>query len=455
MRKRLRKSPRRRGENLLVLTLVFLGILVAVNYLAYRNPKKWDLTANQSRTLAPETLEVLAALPEKVEAIAFFTAYTDMSAAEALLLDFKANGNFDYQFIDPDLNPVAAREVGITGDGKVLLAMGDLQEIVPVASEQELLQGLLRLLNSGERTVYFLTGHGEYDLAATSERSASRVLETLSEKNYTVLPLNLLAENAIPDNALPIVVFGATEPFTENEIALLDEYLANGGSLVVLADATPISGLAAKDDTLAAYLNERWRVLLDDNFIVDPSVTPSTNAVSYQYAAHPITAKLNNLAVLMPFARSLSLTDDETLTQTELVTSIERAWGETDFSALNVDGASPEFEIGADKPGPLVMAMAVEDAESGARLAVFGNALFASDENFDAYGNGDLLINAIDWAVEQENLISLMPREHVERTFVPPSSGQLIVILITSICLLPGMMIVGGFVAWRNRKRSG
>ena len=455
MKKRLRKSPRRQGENLLMLTLAFLGVLVAVNYLAYRNPHKWDLTANQSRTLAPETLDVLAALPEKVEAIAFFTAYTDMSAAESLLLDFKANGNFDYQFVDPDLNPVAAREAGITGDGKVLLTMGDLQEIVPVASEQEMLRGLLRLLNPGERTVYFLTGHGEYDLDATSERSASRVLETLSEKNYTVLPLSLLAENAIPNDALTLVVFGATEPFAANEIALLDTYLSNGGSLVVLADATPISGLDVDDDALSAYLNTRWGVLPDDNFIVDPSVTPSTNAVSYQYAVHPITAKLNNLTVLMPFARSLSITENENLIQTEIVTSIERAWGETDFSALNVDGASPEFEIGADKPGPLVMAASVEDTESGVRLVVFGNALFASDENFDAYGNGDLLVNAIDWAAENENLISLTPREYVERTFIPPSNAQLVVILVGSIILLPGMMVVGGFVAWRNRKRLG
>ncbi len=445
----------RYGSNLAVLTLAFLGILISLNYLAYKNPQQWDLTANQSRTLAPETLDVLAALPDKVEATAFFTAYTDMSAAEALLLDFKANGNFDYQFVDPDLNPVAAREAGITGDGKILLTMGDLQEIVPYASEQELLRGLLRLLNPGERTIYFLTGHGEYELDAASERSASRVLETLSEKNYNVLPLNLLAENAIPDDALTLVVFGASEPFTENEIALLDKYLTSGGSLLILAEPTPISGLAAEDDTLAAYLAERWRVLLDDNLMIDPSTTPPSNAVSYSYAAHPITEKMNNLVVYFPFARGLSITADESLVQTELVLTIERAWGETDFSALEAEGNPVAFDIGEDTPGPLVMAVAVEDEANDARVVIFGNALFASDEAFDAYGNGDLFINAVDWVAEQENLISLTPRPPVERIFSAPNDFQLIIILISSICLLPGMMIVGGFLAWRNRKRLG
>ena len=447
----------RYGSNLAVLTLAFLGILISLNYLAYKNPQKWDITTDKSRTLADETIEVLTALPEKVEATAFFTAYTDMSAAEELLLDFKSssNGNFDYQFVDPDLNPVVAREAGITGDGKILLTMGDRQEIVPFASEQELLRGLLRLLNPGERTLYFLTGHGEYELNTASERSASRVLETLSEKNYTVLPLNLLAENAIPNDALTIIIFGATEPLTDNEIALLDDFLANGGSLVVLTDPTPISDLADKDDSLTAYLAEKWGVLFEDNLIIDPSVNPPSNAVSYSYAAHPITEKLNNLAVYMPFARSLSITEDSAFVHTELAITIERSWGETDFSALDADGDPVEFEIGEDKPGPLAMAVSVEDVERGARLVVFGNATFAGDETFDAYGNGDLFVNAVDWAAEQESLISLTPRQQVERTFIPPSQGQLVVILISSICLLPGMMIVGGFVAWRNRKRLG
>lgn len=446
----------RYGSNLAVLSLAFFGILVAINYLAFKNPQSWDLTANQSRTLATETLDVLAALPEKVEATAFFSAYTDMSSAEQLLLDFKSNSDhFDYQFVDPDLNPVAAREAGITGDGKILLTMGDKQEVVPYASEQEVVRGLLRLLNPGERVIYFLTGHGEYELDATSERSASRVLDTLEGKNYSVLPLNLLAENTIPDDALVLIIFGATEPFANNEIVLLDEYLTSGGSLLVVADPSPISGLAGEEDSLSAYLAERWRVILDDNFIIDPSVNPPTNAVSYSYATHPITDKMNNLVVYFPFARSLSITADENLVQTELVMTIERAWGETDFSALETDAAPVAFDADVDKPGPLVMAAAVEDVSSGARLVIFGNAAFVSDTDFDAYGNGDLFINTVDWAAEQEKLISLTPRQQVERTFIPPNDLQLIVILASSICLLPGMMIVGGFVAWRNRKRLG
>jgi len=447
----------RYGSNLLILTLAFLGILITINYLVYKNPQSWDLTAEQSHTLAPETLGTLEALPAKVEAIAFFSAYTPMDSAESLLRDFKTNsdGKFDYQFVDPDLNPVAAQEAGITGDGKILLKMDERQEIVPVASEQELLRGMLRLINPDERAVYFIKGHGEYDSEIQGERGATRVLSTLYGKNYTVQPLNLRAENAIPDDALALIVMGATDPFTDNEITLLDDYLTESGGLIVLADPTAISELGAKDDSLAAYLAEDWGISLDDNIIVDPSSSPPSDAVAYSYAAHPITQKMNNVIAYFPFARSIQLVEREEITQTALVTTIDRAWGETDFSALDADGAPVAFDEEADLPGPLTIAASAEDASTQGRVVVFGNAYFASNDAFDAYGNGDLLINAIDWAAEQEELLNLTPKPEVDRIFLAPNDLQLITILLGAVCLLPGMMVVGGFVAWRNRKKRG
>ncbi|MBT3713567.1 MAG: GldG family protein, partial [Anaerolineae bacterium] len=263
-------------------------------------------------------MAILAALPEKVEAIAFFSAYTPMDAADQLLLDFKANSNgkFDYQFVDPDLNPVEVREAGITGDGKILLQMREKQEIIPVASEQELLRGMLRLINPDERAVYFLTGHGEYDSEIQGERAVTRAIETLYGKNYIVQPLNLLAENAIPDDALTIVIVGATNPLSADEIALFDSYLADGGGLVALVDPTPLSELGNEEDTLVAYLAESWGVLLDDNLIVDPSSNPPSDAVAYSYAEHPITQKMNNVAAYFPFARSMQFVENKNLTQT-------------------------------------------------------------------------------------------------------------------------------------------
>ena len=55
----------------IVSIIVFLGILVAVNYLGTRQSKRWDLTANQVYSLSDQTIKILKELKESKELIVF------------------------------------------------------------------------------------------------------------------------------------------------------------------------------------------------------------------------------------------------------------------------------------------------------------------------------------------------------------------------------------------------
>jgi ABC-type uncharacterized transport system involved in gliding motility auxiliary subunit len=102
------------------------------------------------------------------------------------------------------------------------------------------------------------------------------------------------------------------------------------------------------------------------------------------------------------------------------------------------------------------MAAVAENANTSARVVVFGNSLFASDQIFDAYGNGNLFINSVDWAAEQDDLIDLTPGSTpTERTFTPPNNVQWIVILLGNICLIPGLIVLAGITTWLARRRRG
>jgi ABC-type uncharacterized transport system involved in gliding motility auxiliary subunit len=225
----------RYGSNALVMTIAFLGILIVGNVLAYQNPVPIaDLTEDKTNTLSPELSSALDTLSEKVTATAFFSQNSPTDSADKLLSNIKANSNgkFDYTFVNPDRDPQAALNAGITGDGKIQLKMGEHSEIVAFASETEILKGILRLLNPGNNVVYFLTGHGERDIEQPGEASMTRAKATLESKNYTVKTLNLIAENQIPEDATVIVIAGPIQPVTEDEVKLLSDYLANGGSSI-------------------------------------------------------------------------------------------------------------------------------------------------------------------------------------------------------------------------------
>src|SRR5687768_10563908 len=61
----------RYGTISIVTIVVALGIVVAVNYLANRQNKRWDLTENQAYSLSDQTLKILQGLEENVHFTVF------------------------------------------------------------------------------------------------------------------------------------------------------------------------------------------------------------------------------------------------------------------------------------------------------------------------------------------------------------------------------------------------
>lgn len=446
------------GSNSAILFIAFVGILVAVNMLAEQYPKRWDVTEDKQHTLAPETIQALQTMPEPVYATAFYSIRLNTQSATELLDDYKANsnGNFDFQFLDPDSNPLLVNQLGVTGDGKILLQMGEQKEIVTFASERELTNGLVRLLNPDKPVVYFLTGEGEHDTENTGEGAYTRVRQVLESKNYVVKTLNLQAENAIPEDARLLIVAGPLVPLTENSVSLAKEYLDNGGALMVLANPIPLTEYGEKPDLLAEYLSSDWGITLNNDIIVDTN-SPSSPffAVGAQYALHPITDKMQGVAAIFPYSRSLTVDMEKTeVFPTPLVFTIDQSWGETDFSSLE-SNQDLVYDEGKDMIGPMVLAAAAEDALGEKRVVVFGSSSFAQDENFDYSGNGDMFINAVDWATEQESLIGITEGEPTTRTFTPPASLQFILTIVSVICIIPLAIMAAGIYAWVLRRRRG
>jgi ABC-type uncharacterized transport system involved in gliding motility auxiliary subunit len=448
----------RYGSNAIILLLAFLGILLVVNILVFTYPgQPLDLTENKTHTLAQETLDTLSALPESVHATAFFTSNYSSDTASQLLQNYRtySDEKFTYEFVDPDQNPLVAQSAGVSGDGKIFLQMGSRHEIVSYASEEALTSALVRLMNPGERTVYFLTGHGEHDVTASGDTAYAKVKAALEAKNYAVKTINLLATNKIPSDARAIIIAGALDPLTDGEITLLKDYTTIGGSLIVLAEPVPLTNFGSNPDPMAAYLSTQWGVTLNNDIVIDTnSGTQPLFAVASQYGNHAITKSIVGRASFFPAARSLTLSTGVLTTPSALITTIEAAWGETDFASMEA-GGNVEFNSGVDNPGPITLAAAAEDSKMGSRLVIIGDSDFAADAFFSQYANGDVLLNAIDWAAGEDSMISLSSPETTTRTLNPPSSLTRALLALSFLCILPGLVIAGGVASWLIRRSRG
>jgi len=448
----------RYGSNAFILTVAFVGIVVVLNYLVFQNPQRWDLTEDKQYTFSPETLDTLANLPEDVTARAFFTNRFSTETVKALLDDytFYSDGKFSYEFIDPELDPVAAQEAGVNRDGSVVLAMGDQQVPVTIASEKEFTSALVSLMNPEARTIYFLTGHGEYSPEETGDLSYAQVKSSLESKNYTVKILNLLTDNLIPADAKVIVIPGPQKPLTPEEIKLLSEYLESSGALIVMEEPLPVTDFGDAEDPMVNYLAKEWGIFLEKDIVVDPTSTQPFAPYAAQYGNHPITEKVQRITSQFPTVRSVITAESpEGVSLIGLVFTAQQSWAETNIENLAGGESEVNFNEGQDHMGPISLGIAGENIASGGRLVVFGDSDFAADANYFAFANGDLFINSVDWAAGQEELISLTPKESTQRMMIPPKTFTMNLILLGTVIVLPGMALLGGIVVFIQRRRRG
>lgn len=444
----------RYGSNAVLMSLAFAGILVVVTYLALTNTQQIDLTEDQEYTLTTESRLVLSELQQPVKILGFYTPELSSSRdyVRPLLDQYKraGGGNVSYEFIDPRSDPVSANRYGVSRDGTVVVAMGEDSEITASATETEITGAIVRLSNPEERKVYFLTGHGEHELESTDGSGYSDTSDVLQAKNYEVAPLNLIGASAVPADADAVVIAGPTIDVPEAEMKLLQDYVAQGGSLVVLLEP-PVATDVTEKDALVPYLASGWGVQARADLVVDLRSTIGLSAVASQYASHAITERLSNQGSYFPSARSLAALDAAPSSLTELVVTGSDSWGKTNEESILA--GSLDFVEAEDTVGPLTVAMAAEDANSGARLVVVGDSDFAANADFYSYANGDLLVNSIDWAAHQDALISLTPKQSTPRYVTPPTTQAVGLIFLLTVLVIPGAVIAAGVYVWARRRR--
>ena len=442
----------RYGLNALLAAGALLGILILINVIVFQNPKSWDLTEDRQYSLAPETIASLQALDADVHLIGFYSQERADSreSLRPLLQQYQeeSGGRVSVEFTDPREQPFLAQEYGVTRDASLVVALGAASEVTSFASEQEITGAIVRLANPGSRAVYFVTGHGERDPRGSDELGFDQLRQALEAKNYVVQDLSLLITPQVPEDALAVIIAGATAPLATAEVEALATYLDDGGGLVVLAD--PLPGTA--EDPLATFLASRWGLDLRRDLIVDLSSSMPLAAIAASYADHPVTEKLQSLATYFPTSRSLGVAPSaEGTTRTELILTGSNSWGETELEGMSPE-TTIEFNDGADTPGPLVVGATAEDSVHAARLVVIGDSDFGANADFYGLGNGDLLVNSIDWAAGQDALISLTAKPTTERYVTPPSRQVLALVFIVGVVAIPGLFMILGLTTWWGRR---
>jgi ABC-type uncharacterized transport system involved in gliding motility auxiliary subunit len=458
--------------------VVIIAVLGAANFLANRYDKSYDATKNKQFSLSDQTIKVVKGLKSDVH-ITYFDDQTRFPTARNLL-DRYANlsSKIKVSYIDPVKKPQEARVAGFSRDSNIVVDSGSRKEPAKALTEEEVTGALIRSLKTQTRTVYFLSAGGEYSTEETGATGYSRLKDLLTQDNYKTQVLtpkgtapeagktiNLNEKQApaaastfeIPKDCTVLVVGGPQLAYTTSVVDAIKKYIDGGGrALFMLDDPLRVSRDSQTEDSpeLLKMLSD-WGVTPQKDLVLDLSGigqslfgTGPEVPVIFQYESQTIVRPMQRIPTAFPLARSLDIKSTGAAT-------VDKMFGTTDDS-LGIDeiGANGAIDPKKGKKGPFTLAAAgTTTGTNKGRFVVFGTARWAENNlmNSNALGNRDLFVNSIDWLSNDEDLISIRPKDAENQPLnITGQRGTMMFWL--SVVIFPLAIVGMGLGTWWNRR---
>jgi len=490
---------KRAASESLIFLLFVGGILILLNVLAAYFPSpRIDLTQNQLFSLAEGSERLASSLDDRLEVTAYFTENLPppFNATERqvrdLLAEYSAasNGQIIVRFVNPDdeAEQEAARADGVRrvahqkieedqvavveGYRGMVLRYLDQTRTIPVIQDttglEYIITSAIKELVGERKPIGVVGGHGGPSL----EQGLTSLRSVLSL--YEVREVDATQE--IDPGIAALLVIGPQEPFSDQELRRIDQYVMRGGSLGVFGGAMAVdlggqAGPAARplslrmDGVLGA-----WGVRLSSKLVADAQCSrapmagplglqvlvpyPPIPVLQLQEAQreHPVMFRL--ASPMLPFVAPLVLGEAPANTKlTVLASSSQDSWamsGETISLAprnprdwqMSTDAGPFDLIVAVEGKLPSAFAAPINEddanaipappvAEKDVRVLVVGTGSFLEDafmpprpQQGDVQMNAALALalNAIDWLAADSDLIAIRAKTTEEPALDIPDS---------------------------------
>ncbi len=466
----------RYGGNSALGTLIVIAVAIALYGWADAQNLAVDMTFPQNFTLSPATRDVLARLDRPVQLTGFYSpaaqAQRDRDEAVFHLFEAALGERFRVVYVDPMEEQVLAGRFG-AADGSAFLTFvdeetgqPDLRAIVPVdlvdAQERAVANALLQLLAAGRFKIYFTAGHGEPDPADRSPDGMAFVFDGLLASGILAETLDPTVLNqGVPADATAVVIAGAGESLSTNEVQAIIDYLEGGGRLFLAADPRldPRQTFMTADDPLRGYLADSFGLALRDDLVVDESSSfqDPINVISGEVVPHETTARLADGNPVAFFgSRSIEVIplEDQPETRagrTPVILTTADAYGETDLGAIWGQASYGRDE--ADLAGPLVLAAVAQNIDTDARVVLAGDGDFIRNAQVGYLANRFFYTDALGWLTQFFEQVEIDPVDDPTRLPLTMRDETLSTVFAVTVLVMPASVLAVGFLVWNRRQR--
>ena len=477
------------GALALISTIVVIAAVIAVNYfvdyIADRYVLEIDMTSKGEYEISDETVQLLSTLSEPITITVLcdetdYNNNSDLRRLPKVLQRYEqlSHGNVTVKYINAVNNPAIFSQYDQLGDlssGDIIVESSkryksmspyDLLEyqtdksstsgsssnetkyLTGLRAEQRLTSAILYVTANKVPKAAYLTGH--------QESTEHETLDTLlTSANYDTQELSLMQEGKVPDDVDMLLILQPQGDFTTEEIDALDEFMSNGGKMIVsYASNTPTL------TNLEEYFTE-WGVAYDDKMVYDNErcfagtnfyLMPNVSTVE------GLTDNLDTKSyVIIPGARPITtLWEQDNWRGTQVLMSTSNNSYAKDLSSETTNyEQSDTDETGPFNVGVLSYQNSMHNLNSTYSYALFLNAGFLSDSTLDntAFLNKDYVLAALNFMTDDSEAVSIASKDLTSTTLAVPGSAKSVLFYLL-ILIIPGVCLVGGIAVWARRRHK-
>lgn len=478
-------------------TVLSVAALVVVNLFGRHIGGRLDLTPGRQYSLSRATKDILKQLPDLVTIKLFASSTLPPEVAflkrdvDDMLGDYRSAGGGKVRLVvlDPTHDTAAAREAqsldippvqfNVVGQGSLQVKEGYLGLAVQYASgvrqipfirksddlEYRLTSFIRDLTRTSKPLIGWIQGTAGQGPGGGAQYSAVR---DALDRGYDVRDIMLSADTVLPTGLKVLVLAGPVDSIPPNQLAPLRQFVAKGGSALVMASGMARSGQAPMAMDRVVGWNALTRPLgvsVRSDLVYDLAANAQVGLPSqfgqvimpYPLWPRAISTKASALNaevsnVLLPWTSSIDTAGAAKGTVTPLLVTSKYGGLKTEAVAL-----SPQQPFSRDSTKSRLLAVQVQPKAAGTgRLVVVGNDEFASDHYAqNSPENVTFLLNAVDWLAQDEALISIRSKDRSPPplAFTPAGLGTFVRYFnIIGVPLL--VALVGGVRLARRRART-
>ncbi len=484
-------TPRRKWTimfHVCFLTLIVLSVVVMANYLSRDYFLHLHCSTQTQIQLSPMTVKVLQSITNRVRVTIYYDKNEPLySTVAELLNEYKlVNPRISVQTIDYLRDPGTAQQVktdyrlGSANDKNLVIfnCEGRGTKVVDGAGlakyvleedsnakdrqfirKQTTFEGekiftavLLAVTNPKPLKAYFLTGHEEHQADSGDEATGYLKFNSALKQNYIqVEPLSFVGTNAVPADCHLLVIAGPRTPLEELELEKIEQYLNQGGRLLVLFNCLSLN----QGETGLEQLLRKWGVDVGRNVIKDPDNSFfGTDVVVSDFSKHqlvnPLLQSRSRLHLILP--RSVGQLKPRT--KAADASRVE----EIAFSGPKAQAFFGNNPVGGGQRFPLMAAVekgaikGVITERGTTRIVVVGDSIFLANHQIDSAANRDFAGYAVNWLLDRTQLLQgLGPRPVLEYKIIMTRTQlrQTEWILLGG---MPGAVLLLGGLVWLRRR---